>query len=107
MLRGFGLRSWRPTLPSTVNPNPNPSVYCNPNRTVYCRYIPEATGEDLSEEVVKIDLNQGTAKTLETLTQYPVSTRVSLSGTLVVARDIAHAKVTLFKRCLNSILTLF
>jgi len=57
------------------------------------QYLPDVQSGELSEEVVKINLNEGTAKTLETLTKHPVSTRVSLSGTVVVARDIAHAKL--------------
>lgn len=44
-------------------------------------------------EVVKIDLNQPMADILATLTKYPVSTRLSLSGTIIVGRDIAHAKI--------------
>ncbi|RYG20472.1 fumarate hydratase, partial [bacterium] len=42
---------------------------------------------------VEIDLDQGMEKTLATLTKYPVTTAVSLSGTIIVARDIAHAKL--------------
>jgi fumarate hydratase class I len=44
-------------------------------------------------EVVKIDLNQPMDAIRATLTQYPVKTRVSLTGTIVVGRDIAHAKL--------------
>jgi len=57
------------------------------------KYIPDVQDDTLSDEVVAINLNDGTAKTLETLSKYPVATRISLSGTLVVARDIAHAKL--------------
>ncbi len=45
------------------------------------------------EEVVKLDLNVGMEKLRETLTKYPIKTRVMLSGKIVVARDIAHAKL--------------
>ena len=45
------------------------------------------------ENVVKIDLNQGMAKIRAELSKYPVKTRLSLSGTLVVARDLVHAKI--------------
>jgi fumarate hydratase class I len=45
------------------------------------------------EGVVKIDLNQGMAKVREELSKYPVKTRLSLTGTLIVARDLAHAKI--------------
>jgi fumarate hydratase class I len=44
-------------------------------------------------DVVNIDLNQGMAKVREELSKYPVKTRLSLTGTLVVARDLAHAKI--------------
>jgi len=46
-----------------------------------------------SGEAVKIDLNQPMDDILNILTQYPTKTLVSLSGTIVVARDIAHAKI--------------
>ena len=42
---------------------------------------------------VEIDLDQGMEKTLETLSKYPVTTALSLSGTIIVARDSAHAKL--------------
>jgi len=57
------------------------------------KYLPEIKEEDLSDAVLKIDLNQGMDKVLHLLTQNPIRTRVSLTGTLVVARDIAHAKL--------------
>lgn len=44
-------------------------------------------------DVVKIDLNQPIAEVCKILTKYPVATRVSLNGTIIVARDIAHAKL--------------
>ncbi len=57
------------------------------------KYLPEVDEEALSGDVVKIDLNQPMGKVRETLSQYPVSTRLSLSGPMIVARDIAHAKL--------------
>lgn len=57
------------------------------------KYLPEHTDDILGGEVVKIDLNQPMEAIRATLTQYPVKTRVSLTGTIVVARDIAHAKL--------------
>jgi tartrate dehydratase beta subunit/fumarate hydratase class I family protein len=42
---------------------------------------------------VKVNLNQPMSEILALLSQYPVSTRLSLSGTIIVARDIAHAKL--------------
>jgi len=57
-------------------------------------YLPEVTESSLSESVVSIDLNQVSMDELrEKLSQYPVRTRLKLTGTLVVARDIAHAKM--------------
>ena len=57
------------------------------------KYLPEATEADLSAEVVAIDLNRPMDEIRAELTKYPVKTRLSLSGTVVVARDIAHAKI--------------
>jgi fumarate hydratase class I len=57
------------------------------------RFLPEVTHEDLSEEVVHIDLTQPMDQIRTTLSKYPVKTRVMLTGPMVVARDIAHAKL--------------
>ena len=57
------------------------------------RFLPEVTEDQLASEVVAIDLNQPMDKIRDTLSQYPVKTRVMLSGPMVVARDIAHAKI--------------
>jgi len=57
------------------------------------RYLPEVTNEDLSAAVVPIDLEQPMDDIRAELSKYPVKTRLSLTGTLVVARDIAHAKI--------------
>ena len=57
------------------------------------RFLPEVTQEDLSEEVVRIDLTQPMDQIRATLSKYPVKTRVMLTGPMVVARDIAHAKL--------------
>ncbi len=56
-------------------------------------YLPETTDEHLDDDVVHLDLNQPMAGILAELTMYPVKTRLSLTGPLVVARDIAHAKI--------------
>ena len=56
-------------------------------------YLPEHTDDILGGEVVKIDLNRPMSEIRATLSKYPVKTRVSLTGTMVVARDIAHAKL--------------
>jgi len=57
------------------------------------KYLPEIDESSLSEEVVQVDLNQPMDKIREILGQYPIATRLSLTGTLIVARDIAHAKL--------------
>ena len=57
------------------------------------RFLPEVTHDDLSDEVVHIDLNQPMDQIRATLSKYPVKTRVMLTGPGVVARDIAHAKL--------------
>ncbi|MEE9415238.1 MAG: fumarate hydratase, partial [Acidimicrobiales bacterium] len=57
------------------------------------RFLPEATEADLSSKVVAIDLNEPMDSIRNTLSKYPVKTRLSLTGTVVVARDIAHAKI--------------
>lgn len=57
------------------------------------RFLPDVTTDELSDEVVHIDLNQPMDAIRATLTKYPVKTRVMLTGPMVVARDIAHAKL--------------
>ena len=57
------------------------------------RFLPEITESELDGEVVAIDLNKPMSEIRATLSQYPVKTRVMLSGPMVVARDIAHAKI--------------
>ena len=57
------------------------------------QYIPEEYRKQGEGTAVKIDLNQPMSEILKTLTKYPVSTRLSLTGTIIVGRDIAHAKL--------------
>ena len=57
------------------------------------RFLPETTDEHLDDNVVRIDLNRPMTEIRNELTKYPVKTRLALTGTLVVARDIAHAKL--------------
>jgi fumarate hydratase class I len=58
------------------------------------RFLPDVTDDHLeSESVVKVDLNRPMAEIRAELSKYPVKTRLSLTGPLVVARDIAHAKI--------------
>jgi fumarate hydratase, class I len=56
-------------------------------------YLPETTHDDLDGDVVHIDLNRPMSEIRAELSKYPVKTRVMLSGPMVVARDIAHAKI--------------
>jgi fumarate hydratase, class I len=58
------------------------------------RFLPEVGDEHLGDaETVHVDLNRPMADILAELSQYPVTTRVMLTGPMVVARDIAHAKI--------------
>jgi fumarate hydratase class I len=57
------------------------------------RFLPDTHDEHLAEGVVNIDLNQPMEKIRAELSKHPVKTRLSLTGTLVVARDLAHAKI--------------
>ena len=56
-------------------------------------FLPETTDEHLDDNVVAIDLNQPMDAIRAELSKHPVKTRVSLTGTIVVARDLAHAKI--------------
>ena len=69
-------------------------VFLEQLETDPARYLPEVTHEQLAEEVVvDIDLTQPMATIRQTLSRYPVKTRVMLNGPMVVARDIAHAQL--------------
>lgn len=57
------------------------------------KYIPEVKEEHVGAETVSININQPMSELRAQLSQFPVTTRLSLTGTLVVARDIAHAKL--------------
>jgi fumarate hydratase class I len=57
------------------------------------RFLPDITHEELSDEVIQVDLTQSMEQIRATLSKYPVKTRVMLTGPMVVARDIAHAKL--------------
>jgi fumarate hydratase class I len=56
-------------------------------------FMPETTDAHLDDQVVKIDLSKPMAEIRKELSKYPVKTRLSLNGTLIVARDLAHAKI--------------
>ena len=57
------------------------------------RFMPDITDVDLGSDVVDIDLNQPMDAIRAELTKHPVKTRLSLTGTMVVGRDIVHAKI--------------
>jgi fumarate hydratase class I len=57
------------------------------------KYLPEPTHADLEGEVVKVDLSQPMSDIRAQLSRFPIKTRLSLSGPMIVARDIAHAKI--------------
>ncbi|HKR70030.1 MAG TPA: fumarate hydratase [Streptosporangiaceae bacterium] len=57
------------------------------------QYLPEATDAELDGDVVRIDLSRPMSEIRAELSRYPIKTRLSLTGPLVVARDIAHAKI--------------
>ena len=68
-------------------------VFIEKLETEPAHYLPAATNEDLDGPEIKIDLTAKMADILAQLSKYPVKTRVLLTGTLVVARDLAHAKI--------------
>ncbi|MFI9047596.1 fumarate hydratase [Streptomyces sp. NPDC053427] len=74
-------------------------VFLEQLETDPARFLPETTEEQLTEgagpdlDAVRIDLDRPMDEMLAELTKHPVKTRLSLTGTLVVARDIAHAKI--------------
>lgn len=68
-------------------------VFLEQLETNPAKYLPEITTEQLGGDVVEIDLRRPMVEVLAELSKHPVKTRVSLTGTLIVARDIAHAKL--------------
>ena len=57
------------------------------------RFLPEVIDEELGGDVINIDLNRPMVEIRAELSRYPIKTRLSLSGSMIVARDIAHAKL--------------
>jgi fumarate hydratase class I len=68
-------------------------IFLEQLETEPAHFLPETTDEHLNDKVVSIDLNQPMDAVRAELSKHPVKTRVSLTGTIVVARDIAHAKI--------------
>ena len=68
-------------------------VFLEQLETEPAKYLPETEPADLDGNVVQVDLNQPMEQIRAELSHYPVKTRLSLSGPMVVARDIAHAQI--------------
>jgi len=68
-------------------------IFLEQLETEPAHFLPETTDEHLNDNVVTIDLNQSMDAIRAELSQHPVKTRLSLNGTIVVARDIAHARI--------------
>ena len=68
-------------------------VFVEQLETDPAQYLPEVTDDHLADEVVHVDLNRPMEQIRAELSRYPIRTRLSLSGPMVVARDIAHAKL--------------
>jgi fumarate hydratase class I len=68
-------------------------VFLEQLETEPAHYLPEVTDDHLDDDVVRIDLSRPMPEIRAELAKHPVKTRLSLSGPLVVARDIAHARI--------------
>ena len=68
-------------------------IYLEQLETDPAKYLPAPTADELGGDVVRVDLNRPMSEIRAELSKYPVRTRLSLTGSLVVARDIAHAKL--------------
>jgi fumarate hydratase, class I len=68
-------------------------VFLEQLETDPAKYLPETTDEHLGDDAVAVDLDRPMAEIRRQLSAYPVKARLMLSGTMVVARDIAHAKL--------------
>jgi fumarate hydratase class I len=68
-------------------------IFIEKLETEPAHFLPTTTADDLATDEIKVDLNQPMKAILAQLSKHPAKTRVSLSGTLVVARDLAHSKI--------------
>ncbi len=68
-------------------------VFLEQLETDPAKYLPDITQAELGGEVVRVDLTRPMSEIRATLSRYPIKTRLSLTGPMVVARDIAHAKI--------------
>ena len=68
-------------------------VFLEQLETNPAQYLPDTTDDELAGDVVRIDLARPMSEIRAELSRYPIKTRVALTGPMVVARDIAHAKI--------------
>jgi len=68
-------------------------IFIEKLETEPAHFLPATTADELATDEIKIDLNQPMKAILAQLSKYPAKTRISLTGTLVVARDLAHSKI--------------
>jgi fumarate hydratase class I len=68
-------------------------VFLEQLETNPAKYLPDVTEGELEGDVVRVDIDQPMPEILAQLARYPVATRLSLSGSMIVGRDIAHAKL--------------
>ena len=68
-------------------------VFLEQLETDPAQYLPDTPSEELGDEAVRIDLSRPMSEIRAELSKYPIRTRLALSGPMVVARDIAHAKI--------------
>jgi fumarate hydratase, class I len=68
-------------------------VFLEQLETHPARFLPDPKAHELSGEVVKLDLDQPMSEIRRTLSRHPIRTRLSLFGSIIVARDIAHARL--------------
>jgi fumarate hydratase, class I len=68
-------------------------VFLEQLETEPAKYLPEVTHDELGRDVVRIDLTRPMSEIRQTLSRHPIRTRLSLTGPMIVARDIAHAKL--------------
>jgi fumarate hydratase, class I len=68
-------------------------VFLEQLETDPAQYLPEPASTELADDVVKVDLSRPMAEIRAELSRYPIKTRLALTGPMVVARDIAHAKI--------------
>ena len=68
-------------------------VFLEQLETDPAQYLPDTTADELADDVVPIDLSRPMTEIRAELSRYPIKTRLALSGPMVVARDIAHAKI--------------